>query len=458
MGIKLQGLETDLKVNTDSWNAGFKGAIAGAATLIAGVAALGAGIKKMVDVTFEWAGEMDSIQDIVGGTSEEAAALNFVLHKSGVETEKFTAGMVILEKGLVDANGELDTSGKKLAQFGINVLDANGKVKDQAQLIKEISNKYNSFSTQQERVNFLTEVFGKSGAGLIDVFDTLASEGGLDATTDKVKKFGLAIEPAKYEKFQRNLEEIKLAGLGLAITVVDNLMPAVEGFTDWWQADGLPATTAMVRWLSTNIPAAVNNTRNTWTLLTGYLKTNANPVMAEVGRLSDNVGRMMNLLGIHVDTTKAKWNVLMIAMSPAIVFLHNLKAQLNSLADILERMNNFLERGISFWERLRDVVTSFSIPSISLPDLGGGDASAGGLGSASGGKKGGGGGKKRATGGAVLAGQSYMVHEGEIFTPNKNGTVDKPRDMDMTALVNALSERDNILVKKFSLEIAKALG
>ena len=200
---------------------------------------------------------MDSLQDITGITNKQAAALNFTLHKSGVEVDKLNTGMTILGKELITANGELDTSGKKLAEFGINALDVNGNLKDQASLFTEISNKYNSLGTQTERVNLLTEIFGKSGAGLIDVFDTLANEGGLDKVTEKVEKLGLVIDPAKYEKFQRNLEEIKLAGLGLAITFVDWLMPALEKANTWWEQKGLPAFMAMRKWMAENLPPAV---------------------------------------------------------------------------------------------------------------------------------------------------------------------------------------------------------
>src|SRR6185503_20586781 len=111
-------------------------------------------------------------------TDKTAAALNFTLRKSGTNTEALTKGMTILSKGLVKADGSLDTTGKSLKAWGIDVLDANGMLKDQTTLIGEISDKYASFGTQQEKVNFLTETFGRSGAELIYFFDTLAADGG----------------------------------------------------------------------------------------------------------------------------------------------------------------------------------------------------------------------------------------------------------------------------------------
>jgi uncharacterized protein YukE len=219
--------ELILPLRTD--NALFKAGIAAAA---AGVAALVAGMGLAIKATFKWADELDSIQDIMGGTNKTAAALNFTLRKSGTDTERLTKGMTILSKGLVKADGSLDTTGKSLKAWGVNVLDANGMLKDQTALIGDISAKYATFSTQQEKVNFLTETFGRSGAELIDFFDTLAAEGGIDAVAAKVERLGLAIDPNRYEQFNRNLEELKLVGLGLAVGFTEKVMPAIEGFLE----------------------------------------------------------------------------------------------------------------------------------------------------------------------------------------------------------------------------------
>src|SRR4030067_1152708 len=151
--------------------------------------------------------------------------------------------MTILSKGLVKADGSLDTTGKALKAWGVNVLDVNGKLKDQTTVIGDISDKYSTFATQQEKVNFLTEIFGRSGAELIDFFDPVAAEGGIDAVTAKVERFGLAIDPGRYEQFNRNLEEMKLIGLGLAVGFTEKLMPAFEAVSEWVLTKGIPALT-----------------------------------------------------------------------------------------------------------------------------------------------------------------------------------------------------------------------
>lgn len=232
--MNLETLVLPLQVSSSAFNSALKVATAGVA---AAVAAMGLAIKA----TFDWANDLDKLGDVMGGTNTELAALNFVARKSGVSVDALAKGTVILSKGLVDAKGKLDTTGKALKEWGVNVFDANGALKDQTTLMGDIATKYGEFSTQQEKVNFLTEVFGRSGAELVDFFDTLAAEGGIDAVTKKVEALGLAIDPNRYEQFNRNLEEMKLIGLGLAVGFTEHLMPAFEAVSKWALTEGIPA-------------------------------------------------------------------------------------------------------------------------------------------------------------------------------------------------------------------------
>lgn len=192
-------------------------------------------IGDAVSATFDWAEGMDKLGDVTGMTNEQTAAWSFIAQKAGVSVDTLANSTVILQKGLFDSKGELSTTGKALEDFGVSILDANGNVKDQNSLMGDIADKYAEFGTQTERVDFLTNVFGKSGAQLVDVFDVLAQEGGIDAVSQKVKDLGLVIDPARYENFTRSLDELKLAGTGLAIQLTESLMPVFEDILTWAQ-------------------------------------------------------------------------------------------------------------------------------------------------------------------------------------------------------------------------------
>lgn len=215
--------------------------------LMAGIDAITGLITGAVERTQEWTEGMDALGDVTGMSEDKLAAWSFVAKKAGVEISELSSATVIMSKGLLDSTGELSTTGKALQDFGIDVLDAGGNVRDQSELMDEIGKKYAEFGTQTERVDFLTNVFGRSGAKLVDVFDTMANEGGIDQVKKKVEALGLTLDPTQYEEFQRNLNEVDLTFTGLANAFTGPLLPGAESllktFTEWlqspWVADAI---------------------------------------------------------------------------------------------------------------------------------------------------------------------------------------------------------------------------
>jgi hypothetical protein len=430
MAIKLQDLVSELILKDDKFKAASKGATLAIGLITAAAAGALLGLKKLADGTFDWAQKMDTLQDVTGATNKEAAAFAFIAKKAGVEVDRLSGGMSFLAKDLVDAEGNLDTTGKKLAEFGINAFDVNGNLKTQATLFKEVSDKYNSYGTQTERVNLLTELFGKSGAGLVDVFDTLASEGGLDKTIDKVGKLGLVIDPAKYEKFTRNLEEIKLAGLGLAITFVDMLMPALESANKWWEQKGLPAFMSMRKWMAENLPPAIETIKKTFDRLGITWNTTIKPAADELIKAYQLLQQAGERLSPSTEGTAGKFTILGATIRIIIGLGAMVAGALDLMTGALRILNGVLTSAIGLWDRFRGSAASANAVASSVPTPSGGSSS-GGRTARSG----------RAWGGAMLAGQPYNGYErgrkSEIFVPNTSGRMDtqmqitlKERDLD----------------------------
>ena len=215
--------------------------------LMAGIDAITGLITGAVDRTREWTEGMDALGDVTGMSEDKLAAWSFVAKKAGVEISDLSSATTIMAKGLLDSTGELSTTGKALQDFGIDVLDAGGNVREQSALMNDIAKKYAEFGTQTERVDFLTNIFGRSGAKLVDVFDTMANEGGIDQVKKKVEALGLVLDPTQYEEFQRNLNEVDLTFTGLANAFTGPLLPGatslLETFTKWiqspWIAEGI---------------------------------------------------------------------------------------------------------------------------------------------------------------------------------------------------------------------------
>ena len=253
-------------------------------------------VSGAVDRTREWAEGMDALGDVTGMSEDKLAAWSFVAKKAGVEIETLSSATVIMAKGLLDSTGELSTTGKALEDFGITVRDVDGNIRDQSDLMDDIGKKYAEFGTQTERVDFLTNVFGRSGAKLVDVFDTMAAEGGIDKVKQKVEGLGLVLDPTQYEEFQRNLNEVDLTFTGLANTFTGPLLPAAESllrtFTDWlqspWAANAIAGIGEKLGTLASDIATGVET--GDWDAFFAdfqeFTGVDIEPLITELGKFS----------------------------------------------------------------------------------------------------------------------------------------------------------------------------
>jgi hypothetical protein len=288
--------------------------------LLAGVEIIKDAISGVVGIaedaiqrTEKWAEELHTLGDVTGMSGDTLAAWTFTAEKAGVSTDTLSRATVILEKGLYKADGTLDTTGKALTQFGISLNDVNGNAKDQSTLMSDISKKYAELGTQTQRVDFLTNIFGRSGAQLIDVFDTLAQSGGIDAVKAKVESLGLVLDADQYEKFQRNLNEIQLTFTGLANAFTGPLLPAAQAllatFTTWlqspWVADQIKGIGDAVGTLLSDFNTGIQtgNFDKFW----ADLKKSAETGLANLGNISGQVDYIVGTWIQGLDNTIINW-------------------------------------------------------------------------------------------------------------------------------------------------------
>lgn len=265
--------------------------------LMAGIDAITGLIDGAIDRTQEWAAGMDELGDVTGLSEDKLAAWSFVAKKAGVEISELSSATVIMTKGLLDSTGELSTTGKALQDFGIDVKDANGNVRDQSALMDDIGKKYAEFGTQTERVDFLTNIFGRSGAKLVDVFDTMAAEGGIDQVRKKVESLGLVLDPTQYEEFQRNLNEVDLTFTGLANAFTGPLLPGasqlLDTFIKWiqspWIAEGIANVGEKLGTLASDIAVGIDtgNWDKFFSDFEEFTGIDIKPLMDKLGEFSD---------------------------------------------------------------------------------------------------------------------------------------------------------------------------
>jgi hypothetical protein len=513
MSITLQELVVPMKLDKEGFSNALKGVVGGVAA--AGAAVAGA-MALAVKSTFEWANDLDSLGDVMDGTNAQMAAMAFTARKAGVGVDKVAKANVIFQKGLLKTDGTLDTVGKALAEYGISVKDINGKVKDSIHLTDDITNAYSKLNTQQERVNFLTAIYGKNGAEMVDFYDTLAKDGGIDAVTKKVEALGLAIDPNRYEQFNRNLEELKLIGLSLAVAFTENVMPILERFLNWFTtAVNSPEFKAFKKEFenfASDVATAIEN--GDWDTVYLLVKDKLRRMDDAAAKGIDNInwGGIGLKFGNALDATlssgigKVGLPKTIVAITDGMdkairaagqgtstpiawsdywrLFFDNTKrasdppmrtffinwetswttAIRNWGTSVSVSFNNAFASAwntVAGWLAKLDTLLGthiFKVPTVSMQNSLGqvvGSVSTTAHPTTTTTSSGGGGSKKRATGGAVIAGRQYSVAEfykPETFTPNTSGRVDKVQPARISVDIDYAK-----LASVLSVELAKVI-
>ena len=200
------------------------------AAVTAGFAALAgavAGIKKAVDETVALNLETNKLAVMLGTTLEKAGAYKTALAQMGISSEDFTSALARLEM-------RLTKSPELFEKQGIAVKDANGAMLPTTEVLNNITLKYNSLGTQQEKNAMLATLFGKSWQNMLPI---------MRLTSDKIaeaakinEEFGLTISPesvARARAYEESMNTMGLAFTGIGRAIGDAVMPKLKAFADW---------------------------------------------------------------------------------------------------------------------------------------------------------------------------------------------------------------------------------
>lgn len=200
---------------------------------VAGPAALGALTAFFVGATvstFNWAETLDGLQDIIGGTTGEAAGLAVLFQHVGMTGDDLTSAMKKMSMGLTTASGDLGVSGLALESLGISAFDANGKMLPAVDIFQAVADKLAVMPDGLEKTQLMMDIFGKSGAEMGDALGAAAA-GGLAAANVEAEKMNLNFSQEKTDsiiKSQQGINDLKTAFSGLGTELVTAALPAMD--------------------------------------------------------------------------------------------------------------------------------------------------------------------------------------------------------------------------------------
>jgi hypothetical protein len=169
--------------------------------------------------------------------------------RSGVESDKFQAGVAKLMKNQVDAA----KGGKKTAaafnELGISLYDSHGMLKKSDVLIRQISEKFHNAPDGPKKTALAMTLFSRSGQVLIPMLNKGAK--GLDALSEEMKRNGTILDDdaiAKSKIFNEKLRDMSEKFEGVKNKIAVAVMPAFTRLAD----RVLEITTRVTDWISNN--------------------------------------------------------------------------------------------------------------------------------------------------------------------------------------------------------------
>ena len=199
---------------------GAAGTLAGAA-IIAGIVNSS---RKSIDV-------LAKKSDQLGIATEKLAAFQHLGELTGVSSDKMTASLEKMSKGIGEAAQGLGTAKPQLELFNLSAKELTKLSLDKQYEV--IAESIKGLSTQSEKAAATAAIFGRSGGALLNTIEA-GAEGFRQAEADTIA-FGTAIsrvDAAKVEEANDSIERIRESLKGTATQLTVKLAPIIEVIAD----------------------------------------------------------------------------------------------------------------------------------------------------------------------------------------------------------------------------------
>lgn len=206
--------------------------------------ALGAGVATAVTAltaltvqSINYADQLDEISARLGISTEVLSAWGYAADRSGTSLEALTSALPKLSKNLATALDEGSKQAELFDALGISVTDAAGKLRDVEEVLPEIADKFKGLDDDTTEAALAMELFGKSGAELLEFLNRGSS--GLDDFAAKAQALGIIVGEDTAQNaalFKDELDDLQTLTTSLGLQIADKLLPSmiklVEGFSD----------------------------------------------------------------------------------------------------------------------------------------------------------------------------------------------------------------------------------
>lgn len=209
--------------------------MSGPAGLAIAAGAVAAAVGKMTSDVISTGTEIAKASKKFGIGIEALQELRKAADDEGVAIAQLDVAMRSLGRRAADAANGNREFGKGFDALGVDVLDANGKLKSTEVLLGDVADGMAGLSTAGERTSAAMRTMGDGGAAMLPML--LDGADGLDKMRQKARNLGgvLSVDMVKSaERTSQAMADMSFAVKGLSNTIGATLMPVLETAATAW--------------------------------------------------------------------------------------------------------------------------------------------------------------------------------------------------------------------------------
>lgn len=194
-------------------------------------------VEKIVDFASEMAEVgADAVHTAaeIGMTVEQVTALNYAAGAMGVSSESASMSYMRLARSVSLAAEGSKQQKAAFDALGISVKDGNGKLKDLDTVLGEVANAFAAHTDGIQKTTIAMDLMGRGGARMIPLLDQ-GSEG-LAKMREQAEAAGVVLSGKMADGMEvtaQKFHQMKEATEGLAITLFEELEPAIDGILSY---------------------------------------------------------------------------------------------------------------------------------------------------------------------------------------------------------------------------------
>lgn len=182
---------------------------------LAGPAAIGAlvgGLGRLALALGENADRLFDLESQTGASTDQLQEYEFVAKAAGANTEFFSDSVKQVVRSLDAALAGTGAVSEAYDKLGISVLDANGRIRNGADITEDIITKLAGMTNETERNGLAQDIFGKKWEEVTSVLDMGAEA--IEGLKDEAHELGVVIDREALvaaDRLRENFEKLRAA-------------------------------------------------------------------------------------------------------------------------------------------------------------------------------------------------------------------------------------------------------